>query len=169
MNKVISYESRNNVSRLSVATSESKASPYSGRVNVSRLSGVNVQAFVLNGSLYSRLGGDGVVPGLLRIFYGKALGDSRISRLFDSADNADQESRIRAQQVFLKAALGGGNPENIDVQSVYDSLAARGISAAQFDAVVEAIAATLRGQNVPPPLMDEVSEFCAEVRKRVVR
>lgn len=169
MNKVISYESRNNVSRLSVATSESKASSYSNRVNVSRLSGVNVQAFVPNASLYSRLGGDSVVPGLLRIFYGKALGDARISRLFDSVDSADQESHIQAQQVFLKAALGGGNPQNIDVQSVYDGLATRGIGAEQFDAVVEAIGATLRGQNVPPPLMDEVAEFCAKVRASVVR
>ncbi len=163
-----SYTTKQNLSRLSIATSESKATVYTNRVNSSRLSGVNTDAFVKNASLLSRLGGESALNTLLRIFYGKALHDMRISRLFDSPDAVTQEARIQNQLAFLKAAIGGINDGSIDVKATYASISAMGIDDAKFDAFVEAVSATLRGQNLPPTVIAEVEEFCNGIRKQVV-
>ncbi len=162
-----SHTTKANLSRLSLAKSESKPNAYTGRVNASRLSGVNTGAFVRNASILSRLGGESVLSSLVRFFYGKALHDVRISRLFDAPDAATIESFIQQQISFLNLALSGSG--TVEVQATYANLASIGISNEQFGAVVESITATLRGQNVPPTVIDEVEAYCESVRASVVR
>ncbi len=161
------YTSRVNVSRLSTASADSKPSPYTSRVNLSRLSGVNAEAFVRNASLLSRLGGEAVLSSMVRFFYGKALHNPLTNKLFDAPDAATLENQIRQQIAFLKVALGGAG--DADVPATYAYLSTIGISHAQFDAVVESIMATLRGQNVPPTVITEVEAFCNDVRGSILR
>lgn len=162
MGSAHSYTTKENLVRLSRASGQSKESPYTNRVNVSRLIGVNTEAFVRNASLLSRLGGETVLSSMVRFFYGKALHDPRINKLFDSPDAVTMESQIQQQIAFLKVALSGD-------AATYADLTAMGISNTQFDAVVESIMATLRGQNVPPTVMTEMEAFCDGIRGSFVR
>jgi truncated hemoglobin YjbI len=162
------YTNKLNSSRLSAAASDSKATTYTNRVNSSRLGGINADAFVRNASLLSRLGGEEALNTLLRIFYGKALHDPRISRLFDTPDAVTQENRIVSQLAFMKAVLGGVNDGSVDVEQGYAHAATMGMTDEKYAAFVEAVTATLRGQNVPPTVIGEVEEFCATVRKHIV-
>lgn len=169
MGSAQSYTAKQNLVRLSEATGESKASPYTNRVNLSRLSGVNADAFVRNATLLGRLGGDAAVESLLRYFYGKALQDPRINRLFDSPDAISMENRIQKQLAYLKVVLGGMDSGVVDVAEVNAYLATMGVSSTQFDAVVEAVAATLRSQNVQPEVMGEVVALSDGMRAKFVR
>jgi truncated hemoglobin YjbI len=162
------YSNRVNSSRLSSGQSDSQASVYTNRVNSSRLSGVNTDAFIRNASMMSRLGGEEELNSLLRIFYGKALHDPRISKLFDSPDAVTQEAQIQKQLAFLKAAVGGVNDGAVDLKAAYAHVASLGITSEQFDAFVAAVTATLRGQNVPPTVIGEVEDFCNGMRDNVV-
>jgi len=161
------YTTKANLSRLSRATTASKPNSYTSRVNVSRLTSVNAEAFVRNASLLSRLGGEEALSSTVRYFYGKAFNDPRIVKLFDAADAATLEAQIQKQISFVKVALGGGG--TIDVRTTYAYLATLGITGVQFDAVVEGISATLRSQNVPPTVLDEVVAFCESLRASIVR
>lgn len=167
MGSAHSYTTKANLSRLSLASTESKSTAYTSRVNVSRLSGVNTDAFVRNASLLSRLGGEAALSSMVRFFYGKALHDGRTNRLFDAPDAATMENRIQQQIEFLRRALGGTHAA--EVQATYAHLATMGISNDQFSAMVESIMATLQSQNVPPTVMSEVEAFCSNVRAAVVR
>lgn len=167
MGSAHSYTARENLSRLSRANVESKPSAYTSRVNVSRLNAVNTEAFVRNASLLSRLGGEAVLSSMVRFFYGKALHDPCITKLFDAPDAATMEQRIQQQIAFLKDALGGGGI--IDVGATYAGLANVGVSNEQFHAVVENILATMRSQNVPPPVMNEVEAYCEIIHGSIVR
>ena len=162
-----SHTAKANLSRLSIAKSESKPNAYTGRVNASRLSTVNAGAFVRNASILSRLGGEAVLSSMVRYFYGKALGDVRITRLFDAPDAATIERQIQQQITFLSLALGGSG--DAEVQATYAALADKGITAEQFGGVVECVMATLRSQNVPPTVIDEIEAFCASIRPSIVR
>ena len=169
MGSTQSYTAKQNLVRLSEATAESKASPYTNRVNLSRLSGVNADAFVRNATLLGRLGGDGAVESLVRYFYGKALQDPRTNRLFDAPDAISMENRIQRQIAYLKVALGGADNGVVDVSGANSYLSTLGVTSVQFDAVVEAILATLRSQNVQPEVMGEVVAFCDGMRGKIVR
>jgi len=158
------YAGRVNASRLSGAAGQSTETPYTNRVNVSRLSGVNADAFVRNASLLSRLGGESELSAMVRFFYGKALHNPLTNKLFDAPDAVTLEGQLQQQIAFLKSALSGA-----DVSSTYAGLASLGLSHAQFDAVVESVVATLRSQNVPPTVIDEVGAYCEAVRASVVR
>ncbi|MDR2875301.1 MAG: group 1 truncated hemoglobin [Methylobacillus sp.] len=163
-----SYSARANASRLSLASGDSTATPYSGRVNASRLTTVKTDAFVRNASLFSRLGGERVVSSIVRGFYGKALVDPRIKKYFDLDTAQEMEAQIQSQIAFLSAALGGPVFEGMDMRKAREHLATLGLNATHFDAVAEHLGAVLRGQNTPPPLMDEMEQFCAGLRANVL-
>lgn len=169
MGSTQSYTAKQNLVRLSEATADSRATPYTNRVNLSRLTGVNADAFVRNATLLGRLGGDAAVSALVRYFYGKALQNPQTSRLFDAPDAISMENRIQKQIAYLKVVLGGFDDGVVDIAAANTYLSTLGISSTQFDAVVEAIAATLRSQNVQPEVIGEVVAFCDGMRGRIVR
>lgn len=168
MEKVSSYAAKNNLSRLSTAASDSKGSVYTGRINSARLTGVNADAFVRNATLFSRLGGEAEIASIVRTFYGKALVDERIRRYFDFDDAATMEQQIRKQIALVSAALGGPVYEGMDMKAVRAFLKTLGLANAQFDALEQYLASILRGQNMPPPLIDEMLAFCKEMRADVL-
>ena len=168
MEKVSSYAIKDNLSRLSSASAESQASTYTSRVNVSRLGSVNADAFVRNASLYSRIGGDAVVSSIVRGFYGKAMVDDRIKKFFDFADASELEKQIAKQIAFVAVALGGPVYEGMDMRKTREYLTTLGLKDAQFDSIAENLAAILRGQNMPPPLIDEMANFLDTLRQEVL-
>jgi hemoglobin len=163
------YSARTNASRLSLASGGSTATPYSGRVNASRLTSIKTDAFVRNASLFSRIGGEQAVSSIVRAFYGKALVDPRISKYFDFDTAAEMEAQIKHQVAFLSAALGGPVFEGMDMRQARNYLGTLGLNASHFDAVSEHLGAVLRGQNMPHPLIEELEKFCESVRNEVLR
>jgi len=163
-----SYSARANASRLSLATSDSTATPYSGRVNSSRLTNIKTDAFVRNASLFSRIGGEQAVSSIVRAFYGKALVDLRIRKYFDFDTAAEMEAQIKLQVAFLSAALGGPAFEGMDMRKARTHLGTLGLNASHFDAVTEHLGAVLRGQNMPHPLIEELEKFSEGVRADVL-
>lgn len=164
------YGSHTNARRLSTAQSDGggKGSVYGSLINAQRLISINPAGFSSNASLHSRIGGDAMVGPLVRYFYGKALRDRRIRRLFDYADGREMEKQIQKQIAFLGAALGGPKVEGIDVDAGYRKLSEIGLSDEHFDAVSEHLVGTLREQNVPGQLIEEMKAFCESARKEVL-
>lgn len=167
--KASAYTDKQNLSRHSQASSDSKATIYTNRVNSSRLSGVNTDAFVRNASLLARLGGEAELESYVRYFYGKVLQSPLTNRLFDAPDAISMENRIQMQISYLKAVLGGMDDGKVDAGASNDYLATLGVSNEQFSGVVDAITATLRSQNVQPEVIEEVVNFANRMRGNVVR
>jgi truncated hemoglobin YjbI len=166
--KTSSYSDRANASRLSQATADSKATTYTNRINSSRLTGIRSEGFVPNASLFSRIGGADEVATLVRSFYAKALRDERVRKFFDFDDAGALEQKIAKQVAFVSAALGGPTYDGMDMHKARKYLATLELTADQFDAVAEGLFAILRGQNTPPPLMDEMETFFEDMRKEVL-
>lgn len=141
---------------------------YSNKINTHKLTSVNPNAFMLNASLFSRMGADAAVSSVLRAFYGKALRDERVRKHFDFDSAQEMEQRIQNQLVFLTTLLGGPNPKALDMRAEYAKLAEMGVSHEHFDAVIEYTTSILRGQNIPEPLIDEVIDFCEATRRNVL-
>lgn len=161
------YGSHTNARRLSsAAAGGGQGSVYGNLINAQRLVSINAHAFVNNASLHSRIGGDEMVTSLVRYFYGKALRDKRIRNFFDFDDVKDMEMRVKSQIAFLKAALGGHKNSEVDSGIAY--MASLGLSDASFDAVIENLVVTLREQNVPHQLIDEMVVFCDSMREKVL-
>ena len=145
-----------------------QGSVYGSKMNLQRMTSVNPNAFVVNASLYSRMGGEPAVSTTLRGFYGKALRDLRISRFFDLPTAEQMEQQIRDRIAFLTVALGGPNPTGMNLKEAYGQLSTMGLSDDHFNAAAEHVLAILRGQNIPQPLIDEVMEFLESARKKIL-
>lgn len=168
MEKVSSYAAKNNLSRLSTATSASKGSVYTGRINSARLTSVNADAFVRNATLFSRMGGENEVASIVRAFYGKALVDERIRKFFDFDDAKEMEAQILKQVAFVSALLGGPIYEGMDATATRNYLKSLGLTRTHFEALSQHLTAIMRGHNMPPPLIDEVLEFSATLKTEMV-
>lgn len=168
MEKISSYAAKDNLSRLSTATSASQGNVYTGRINSSRLTSVNADAFVRNATLFSRLGGAQEISSIVRAFYGKALVDERVRKYFDFDDAHVMEAQIGRQIAFVSAALGGPVHEGMDMKAARAHLKTLGLSGAQFDSLQQHIGSIMRGHNMPPPLIDEVIGFCESLREEVL-
>lgn len=142
---------------------------YNALLNAKRLAPVKqMEGLVRNASLYSRIGGEPVLSAWVRNFYGKALKDERIRRYFDFADATEMEAQIQRQIAFIGAVIGGPSGAGQDLHSMYAQLKQLGLTDAHFDALIEHVTATLVGQNVPPPLVEEMKGLCETVRKGVL-
>ena len=161
------YGSHTNARRLTTKAQGSQGSVYGGLINAQRLISINPHGFANNASLHSRIGGDAMVASLVRYFYGKALRDKRINSYFDFADGREMERQIQKQIAFLNAALGG-QAHAIELGKEYEYLASLGLSDDHFAAVAQNLATTLREQNVPHQLIEEMTAFCESMRKEVL-
>lgn len=168
MEKVSSYAAKNNLSRLSTATSSSKGSVYTGRINSARLTSVNADAFVRNATLFSRMGGEQEISSIIRAFYGKALIDERIRKFFDFDDAKEMEIEIRKQIGFVGALLGGPLYEGMDATATRNFLKTLGLTRIHFEAFTQHFTAIMRGHNMPPPMIDELLEFSAGLKAELV-
>ncbi len=163
------YGSHTNARRLTSAKADNaQGSVYGSLINAQRLISINANAFTNNASLYSRIGGDAMMASLVRSFYGKALRDKRVRRYFDYDDGKEMERQIQRQIGIVGAALGAPRKDGIDLDREYRQLSTLGLGDEHFDALSEHLVTTLREQNVPNQLIDEMRSFCQDVRKQVL-
>jgi hemoglobin len=114
-------------------------------------------------SLYERIGGAAAVEAAVDVFYRKVLGDSRISRHFDTVDMERQRTK---QKAFLTYAFGGPNSyAGKDLRSAHASMR---LTEAEFDAVMEHLGATLAELGVPAPLIQEAAAVALSVKNDVL-
>jgi hemoglobin len=118
-------------------------------------------------SLYERLGGAPAVEAAVDIFYDRVLADERLKHFFLNIDMARQRQH---QKAFLTLAFGGpsaygGRSLRAAHQGLVDRL---GLNESHFDAVVENLAATLKGLGVAEALIGEVAAVAASVKDEVL-
>lgn len=116
-----------------------------------------------NGSLYSRLGGGGAVKAVTTRFYAAVLDDPLLSPHFDGMDMTVQAGMLAS---FL--ALAAGGPGGYRGRDLRDAHAALAIGDAEFDRVVELLAAALRAAGVSDGAIAEVAGVADTVRGDVL-
>ncbi len=117
-------------------------------------------------SLYERLGGDAAINAAVEDFYKRVLADQRISHFFEGVDMKRQAGH---QKNFLMLAFGGPNRyTGRTLRNSHMPLVAKGLGDSHFDAVVENLAATLRGLGVEESLILEVAGVAESVRDEVL-
>jgi len=114
-------------------------------------------------TLYERIGGAAAVEAAVDLFYRKVLGDSRISRYFDSVDMDRQRAK---QKAFLTYAFGG--PNSYSGKDLRAAHAPMKLAEAEFDAVMGHLGATLAELGVPAPLIQEAAAIALSVKNDVL-
>ena len=114
-------------------------------------------------SLFDRLGGEPAVEAAVDIFYRKVLLDPRISHHFDTVDMDAQRAK---QKAFLTFAFGG--PNHYAGRDLRQAHARMHLTQADFDAVMEHLAATLSELSVPEALIAEAAAIALSVKRDVL-
>jgi hemoglobin len=121
------------------------------------------ERFVKTVSIYDPIGGAPAVSAAVDDFYQRVLADPELVGYFTGVD-VDQ---VKAhQRMFIAAALGGpaayrGRP----MREVHAGLRIRG---ADFDRVVDHLAATLTTLGVPGPTVAIIADVLVPLREQIV-
>lgn len=114
-------------------------------------------------ALYERLGGDAGLRTAVAVFYDRVTADPEVAPLFAGIDL----DRLRAhQRSFLAAAVGG--PELFTGRALDQAHRGLGITEAQFDRVVDHLAATLGDLGGDPEAVAEVRDHVGTLRDQIV-
>lgn len=117
-------------------------------------------------SLYERLGGKPAINAAVDIFYGKMLGDERVSHFFASTDMERQRNK---QKAFLALAFGGPSGyDGKDLREGHAHLVTKGLNDSHVDVVIEHLGATLKELGVPDSDISEVASIAESVRDDVL-
>ena len=119
-------------------------------------------------SLYERIGGHDALVVVVEDFYDKVLDDPALTPWFDGVDMGGQKTAFAA---FVKWALGGEEDalwHGRSLRQAHAGLVARGLSDAQFDAVVGHLAATMAEHGVSMDIINEVGAWAETVRDEVL-
>ena len=116
-----------------------------------------------DGTLYARLGGSDAVEAVSGRFYAAVLDDSLLAPHFDGVDMSVQAGMLAS---FLSIAAGG--PGEYRGRNLRDAHAALQIGDAEFDRVVELLAAALRAAGVDGDAVAEVARVAGTVRTDVL-
>jgi hemoglobin len=95
-------------------------------------------------SLYERLGGIDAITSVVDSFVGRCAADDRINRRFERSDIP----RLRKMLVDQVCEATGG-PCTYSGKDMRETHAGMGVTAGEFDALVEDLVATLDGFEVP--------------------
>ncbi|MFP8952758.1 group I truncated hemoglobin [Natrialbaceae archaeon A-arb3/5] len=95
-------------------------------------------------TLYERLGGRDAISTVVDRFYDRVLEDEQVAHFFDDVDMQKQ----RAHQTQFLSSVAGGPVEYTgnDMEAAHDHL---DISQAEFDAIADHLANTLKAVDVP--------------------
>jgi hemoglobin len=114
-------------------------------------------------SLYERLGGLDAITAVVDSFSARCAGDDRINGKFARTDIA----RLRKMLVdqICEATGGPCTYTGRDMRATHDGM---GVTAGEFDALVEDLVATLDEFNVPKPEQDELLGLLGPMRSQIV-
>jgi len=114
-------------------------------------------------SLYERLGGLEAITSVVDSFVGRCAGDDRINRKFERTD-VPRLKKMLVDQVC--AATGGPRTyTGRDMQRTHDGM---GVTAGEFDALVEDLASTLDEFEVPKSEQEELFGLLGPMRGDIV-
>jgi hemoglobin len=114
-------------------------------------------------TLYDRLGGKDAVVAVIDDFVGRAAGDSRINGKFARTD----VPRLKAMLVDQVSAATGG-PVQYTGRGMHETHDGMGVTAGEFDALVEDLVATLNQFNVPAAEQQELIGILGPLRSDIV-
>lgn len=114
-------------------------------------------------SLYDRLGGLDAITAVVEDFVGRCAGDQRINGKFVRTDIP----RLKKMLVDQVCEASGG-PCSYAGRSMTETHDGMGVTAGEFDALVEDLVATLSGFNVPQPEQDELLSLLGPMRSEIV-
>jgi hemoglobin len=114
-------------------------------------------------SLYERLGGQNAIVAVIDDFVARCAGDDRINGKFARSD-IDRLKRMLVDQV-CEATGGPCTYRGRDMKETHDGM---GVTAGEFDALVEDLVATLNGFNVPQAEQDELLGLLGPMKSDIV-
>jgi hemoglobin len=114
-------------------------------------------------SLYERLGGLEAINAVVESFVARCAGDDRINKKFARTD-VPRLKKMLADQV-CEATGGPCTYTGRDMQETHDGM---GVTAGEFDALVEDLVATLNEFNVPKAEQDELLALLGPMRAEIV-
>jgi hemoglobin len=114
-------------------------------------------------SLYERLGGLDAITAVVDAFVARCAGDDRINPKFERTD-IPRLKKMLVDQV-CEAAGGPCTYTGRDMKETHDGM---GVTAGEFDALVEDLVATLRDFDVPQSEEDELLALLAPMRADIV-
>ena len=113
--------------------------------------------------LYERLGGDSAITAVIDDFVARCANDGRINQKFARTDIA-RLKRMLVEQV--SEATGG--PATYTGRDMKETHRGMGVTAGEFDALVEDLVATLDQFDVPAAEQDELLGLLGPMRPDVV-
>jgi hemoglobin len=114
-------------------------------------------------SLYERLGGLDAITAVVDSFAARCAGDERINRKFERTDIPRLKSMLVDQ--VCEATGGPCTYAGRGMRETHDGM---GVTAGEFDALVEDLVATLDEFNVPKAEQDELLGLLAPMRGDIV-
>ena len=114
-------------------------------------------------SLYERLGGLDAITAVIDSFVARCAGDDRISPKFERTD----VPRLKKMLVDQVCEATGG-PCTYTGRSMRETHDGMGVTAGEFDALVEDLVATLDEFNVPKEEQDELLTVLGAMRGEIV-
>src|SRR6185503_6988997 len=114
-------------------------------------------------SLYDRLGGHDAINAVVEDFVGRCAGDSRINGKFARTDIPRLKSMLHDQ-----VCNASGGPCTYAGRSMLDTHAGMGVTAGEFDALVEDLVATLNAFSVPAAEQQELLGILGPLRSDIV-
>jgi hemoglobin len=114
-------------------------------------------------TLYDRLGGKEAIQAVIDEFVGRCAADERINRKFVRTD----VGRLKKMLVDQVCEASGG-PCTYTGRSMYETHDGMGVTAGEFDALVEDLVATLDQFKVPQAEKDELLGALAPMRSDIV-
>ena len=114
-------------------------------------------------TLYERLGGKDAITAVIDDFVARCAADERINAKFVRTD-IGRLKRMLADQV-CQASGGPCTYDGRDMRETHDGM---GVTAGEFDALVEDLVATLDQYGVPKPEQDELLALLGPMRSDIV-
>ena len=114
-------------------------------------------------SLYDRLGGHDAITAVVDDFVGRCAGDSRINGKFARTDIPRLKSMLSDQ-----ICNASGGPCTYAGRSMADTHEGMGVTAGEFDALVEDLVATLDRFNVAKTEQDELIGILGPLRPDII-
>ena len=119
----------------------------------------------MTGSLYDRFGGAQALGASIDLFYHKVLADPRLAPYFEGVDVRRQAAK---QKSLIERAFSGSSSHAAKlIHRAHEELVERGLSAAEFDALLAHLGSTLIDLGVGDDLITEAAGIALRVREDV--
>jgi hemoglobin len=117
----------------------------------------------MESSLYDRLGGAGAIGAVVDDFVARCAGDDRINRKFARTD-VPRLKQMLADQV----SEASGGPATYTGRGMTETHRGMGVTAGEFEALVEDLVATLDQFSVPQAEQEELLGLLGPMRGEIV-